>query len=116
GLDAPDAGTVEVAGEPVHAFDPRALRNRGVALVQQHFTLVPTLNAPDNLVLARPEGALRPRPAAARARLRELVERYGLDVRDDVPASALSVGEQQRLELLRALDADAQLLLLDEPT
>ncbi len=116
GLERPDAGTIELFGEPVTDFDPRHLRRRGVALVQQHFTLVPTLTAGDNLALARPEGRLRPDRRRTRRRLGELVDRYGLAVRDDVPAGELSVGEQQRLELLRALDADARVLLLDEPT
>jgi general nucleoside transport system ATP-binding protein len=116
GLDRPDVGTVEVHGERVERFEPRAMRRRGVALVQQHFTLVPTLSASQNLVLARPEGFVLPRRNQAGRRLTELSERYGLDVRDDVPAGDLSVGEQQRLEILRALDADASVLLLDEPT
>jgi general nucleoside transport system ATP-binding protein len=116
GLDAPDEGEVEVGGSPVTAFTPRALRDRGVAMVQQHFTLVPTLTAGENLALARPRGWFRPRAGAVRRRVLELAERYGLPVRADVPVGELSVGEQQRLEVLRALDADARLLILDEPT
>ncbi len=116
GLDRPDAGEVRVLGEIVDRFDPGALRARGVALVQQHFTLVPTFTGGENLVLARPEHRRLPDRSACRARLAALVERFGLEVRGDVPAGELSVGEQQRLELLRALDADARVLLLDEPT
>ncbi|TQM38106.1 ABC transporter ATP-binding protein [Pseudonocardia cypriaca] len=116
GLDRPDEGTVEVAGRPVEDFSPRALRERGVAMVQQHFTLVPTLTAGENLALARPSGRLRPGARQARRRVEELAERYGLPVRADVPVDRLSVGEEQRLEILRALDADARLLILDEPT
>jgi ABC-type uncharacterized transport system ATPase subunit len=116
GLDRPDSGLVEIGGDVVHTFDPGHARAMGVALVQQHFTLVPTLTASANLELARPEGRLRTRRGRAHQRLNELVERYGLPVRDGVPASAMSVGEQQRLELLRALDADAEVLVLDEPT
>jgi general nucleoside transport system ATP-binding protein len=116
GLERPDAGTVEVHGDLVERFEPRTMRRRGVALVQQHFTLVPTLTASQNLVLARPEGFVLPRRGQAGRRLTALSERYGLGVRDGVPAGELSVGEQQRLELLRALDADATVLLLDEPT
>ncbi len=116
GLDRPDEGAVEVAGEPVEEFSPRALRERGVAMVQQHFTLVPTLTAGENLALARPSGRLRPGARQARRRVEELAERYGLPVRADVPVDRLSVGEEQRLEILRALDADARLLILDEPT
>ena len=116
GLDRPDAGTVQLLGEPVETFDPGAQRDRGVALVQQHFTLVPTLTASENLVLARPTGRLLPKRADGATRLHDLIDRYGLGVRDGVPAGQLSVGEQQRLELLRCLDADAHVLLLDEPT
>lgn len=116
GLDSPDEGTMSLYGDPVERFDPRDMRSAGVALVQQHFTLVPTLSASENLILARPEGWKLPGRKVARDRLAELIERTGLDVRDDVPAGQLSVGEQQRLELLRALDADAKVLLLDEPT
>jgi general nucleoside transport system ATP-binding protein len=116
GLDRPDEGTVEVAGHPVDEFSPRAMRERGVAMVQQHFTLVPTLTAGENLALARPSGRLRPGARQARRRVEELAEQYGLPVRADVPVDRLSVGEEQRLEILRALDADARLLILDEPT
>lgn len=116
GLERPDEGTVRLLGDMVDRFDPGAIRARGVALVQQHFTLIPTLTAGENLVLARPEHRRLPDRAGCRDRVTALVNRYGLEVRTDVPAGDLSVGEQQRLELLRALDADAQVLLLDEPT
>src|SRR5829696_8794828 len=116
GLENPDAGTIEMWGEPANGLDARAARRRGIALVQQHFTLVPTLTASQNLVLARPTGAFVPPARVARQRLADLVERFGLDVRDGVPVAQLAVGEQQRLEILRALDADAKVLLLDEPT
>ena len=116
GWRPPDAGTVELWGEDAAGLDARAARQRGVALVQQHFTLVPTLTASQNLVLARPTGALVPPARVAGQRLAELVGRFGLDVRDGVPVAQLAVGEQQRLEILRALDADASVLLLDEPT
>ncbi|MFK8023499.1 MAG: ATP-binding cassette domain-containing protein, partial [Ilumatobacter sp.] len=116
GLERPDAGSVSVRGEPVERFAPGVARDAGIALVQQHFTLVPTLTATENLVLARPTGPLRPRRNQAGDRLAALVERFGLPVRDGVPTGQLSVGEQQRLELIRALDADADVLVLDEPT
>ena len=116
GLDRPDAGEVVVGGDRVSRFDPLAARGHGVAIVQQHFTLVPTLTAADNLSLARPVGRMRPRRADAEARLAALCERFGLEVRPGIVAGDLSVGEQQRLEVLRALDADPRVLVLDEPT
>lgn len=116
GLDRPDDGEVVVGGLRVERFDPQTARQHGVAIVQQHFTLVPTLDAADNLTLARPLRRLRPRRSEAEQRLRALSDRYGLDVRTGTPAGELSVGEQQRLEVLRALDADPRVLVLDEPT
>ena len=116
GLERSDTGSMTIGGTDAGDLDARAARERGVALVQQHFTLVPTLTASENLVLARRGSAVLPPARIARARLEQLVERFGLEVRDGVPVSSLSVGEQQRLEILRALDADAEVLLLDEPT
>ncbi|HAS09255.1 MAG TPA: heme ABC transporter ATP-binding protein, partial [Acidimicrobiaceae bacterium] len=97
GLDRPDEGEVVVGGLRVDRFDPQAARQHGVAIVQQHFTLVPTLDAADNLALARPLRRLRPRRDEAEDRLRALSDRYGLKVRPGTPAGELSVGEQQRL-------------------
>jgi simple sugar transport system ATP-binding protein len=116
GLEQPDTGSLRLWGQTAGALDARSARARGVALVQQHFTLVPTLTASQNLVLARPGGRILPPARVARQRLAALVDRFGLAVRDGIPAGQLSVGEQQRLEILRALDADASILLLDEPT
>lgn len=116
GLDRPDVGEVVVGGLRVSRFDPQTARQHGVAFVQQHFTLVPTLDAADNLTLARPLRRLRPRRSEAEERLRVLSDRYGLAVRAGTPSGDLSVGEQQRLEVLRALDADPRVLVLDEPT
>jgi simple sugar transport system ATP-binding protein len=116
GLDTPDAGAVNVDGRRVTDFDPRRLSDQGVALVQQHFTMVPTFTAEENISLARPLGRLRPSRAAMRRRLHDLSELHGLDVRAGIPTEQLSVGERQRLEILRALDADARILILDEPT
>lgn len=116
GLETPDAGVVRIGGTVVDRFDPRVALDLGVALVQQHFTLVPRFTAADNLELARPQGWRSPSRRRSVARIEALAERYGLPVRPDVPVAELSVGEQQRLELLRALDGDPRVLLLDEPT
>lgn len=116
GLDSADAGEVRVAGELIEHATPRSVIDRGIALVQQHFTLVGRLTAAQNLVLARPTGWRLPSGSESVERLAALTERYRLPVRPDVPAASLSVGEQQRLEVVRALDRDPQVLVLDEPT
>jgi general nucleoside transport system ATP-binding protein len=116
GLDRPDEGTVAVRGERVERFDRRDAIAAGIGLVQQHFTLIPTYTAEENVALSRPTRWVRPSRRALRARLAALSERFGLAVRPGIAVRDLSVGERQRVELLRALDADAQVLVLDEPT
>ncbi|WP_116995298.1 ABC transporter ATP-binding protein [Desertimonas flava] len=116
GLDSADTGEVRIDGTVVEHATPRSMIDRGVALVQQHFTLVGRLTAAENLVLARPTDWRLPSRAKAVERLMALTEKYGLPVRPDIPAAALSVGEQQRLEVVRALDHDPRVLVLDEPT
>jgi general nucleoside transport system ATP-binding protein len=117
-----DAGTIEVAGpggvlRPLKPGAPRAALAAGVGMVHQHFTLADNLSALDNIVLGT-ERLLRPRRrrAAAKAQLASLMRRSGLTVALDTPVRALSVGERQRVEILKALYRDARILILDEPT
>src|SRR5687768_3408282 len=116
GLDRPEAGTIEVAGEAVTGASERelsALRRRHVGFVFQFFHLLPELSGEANVLLAgRVRGA---RPDAA-ARGRELIDRLGLrPVAGSLP-SRLSGGEQQRFAIARALVNDPALVLADEPT
>ena len=111
-----DAGHVEFRGVPLPAGDPLAVRNAGLSIVHQEFTLVPELSVADNIFLGRERG----RPflrraemvASARARLREL----GVDVDVTTPVGRLSVAQQQLTEIARALEQDARVLILDEPS
>ena len=118
----PDAGRVEVAGEdgtlrPLPLGQPQAALAAGIGMVHQHFTLAENLNALDNILLgAEPLRALRRGKAAARDRLRAIMARSGLVAPLDVPVGRLSVGERQRVEILKALYRDARILVLDEPT
>ena len=113
----PDAGTVEVEGRRLPPGRPRAAIAAGVGMVHQHFSLAANLSVLDN-VTAGTESLLRLRSgtAKARARLAEIAERFGLEVDPDARVGDLSVGEQQRVEILKALYNEARILILDEPT
>ncbi|MFC5737408.1 ABC transporter ATP-binding protein [Sinirhodobacter huangdaonensis] len=112
-----DAGTVEVRGQVLPPGTPRAAIAAGVGMVHQHFTLADNLSVLDNILLGtRPLWSLRLNRAAARARVRALAKDFGLKVEPEARTGALSVGERQRVEILKALYREAQVLILDEPT
>ena len=117
GLHHPDAGTVEVGGRDVTGWSTRQAIDAGVGMVHQHFMLVPTLTVAENLVLGRePRRGVRLDRAAANAEVEALGRRTGLVVVPDRLVSDLSVGEAQRVEVLKVLWRGAKLLILDEPT
>ncbi len=117
GLLAPDGGEMLVDDRPVRIRSPRQAIALGIGMVHQHFMLVETLTVTENIVLGRePARAGVIDFRAARARVRELSERYGLDVDPDARIRDLSVGLQQRVEILKALYQGARILILDEPT
>lgn len=113
GLYRPDAGTMALHGETVSFGSPKEAIEAGIGMVHQHFRLVGSFTVTENLALGEP-GAYR--PAAVARRIRELGERHGLPVDPDARVDQLSVGEQQRVEILKALSRDADILILDEPT
>jgi general nucleoside transport system ATP-binding protein len=117
GLLRPDAGTLLVDGEPLRRHSPAQAIARGIGMVHQHFTLVPTLTVAENLVLGREPrrfGLLN--LGAARATVRRLMDRFALGLEPDRLVSDLSVGEQQRVEIAKVLHRGARVLVLDEPT
>jgi simple sugar transport system ATP-binding protein len=118
GMFEPDAGEVSVEGRPVRFRSPQDAIAARIGMVHQHFKLVPTLTVAENVMLGERGGPLlRKREIAeVSSRLRELAERYGLEVDPGARVWQLSVGEQQRVEVLRALYRDARVLILDEPT
>lgn len=115
GLHRPDAGRILVEDREVVLRSPRDALALGIGFVQQHFSLVPTLTVAQNLVLALRSGGSGIRASEGTARARELARRYGLDVDPDAVVEDLSVGQQQRAELLKALARDTRILILDEP-
>jgi simple sugar transport system ATP-binding protein len=118
GALAPSEGRVLASGVALDASRPEAARGAGVGLVHQHFMLVAALRAIENLVLgAEPVDKFRRLDlASARRRAEELMEETGLRVPLDVETGDLTVGERQRLEILRVLFRGARAILLDEPT
>lgn len=117
GLYRPDGGEIFIDDEKVEITDPKDAVSRGIGMVHQHFTLVPRLTVAENIVLgAEPrKGVSLDLEGAARS-TEELCERYGLRVDPRARVSNLSVGEQQRVEILKTLYRDARILVLDEPT
>ena len=117
GLHDPDAGTVELDGRDVTGWSTRQAIDAGVGMVHQHFMLVPTLTVAENLVLGRePRRGVRLDRAAASAEVKALGSRTGLMVAPERLVADLSVGEAQRVEVLKVLWRGAKLLILDEPT
>ncbi|GKS76771.1 ABC transporter ATP-binding protein [Acidovorax sp. SUPP950] len=112
-----DAGHIEVFGQPLPPGQPRASLAAGIGMVHQHFTLADNLSVLDNVMLGS-EPLWQPfsRRAAARARLLDVSARFGLPVVPDARVGSLSVGERQRVEILKALYRGARILILDEPT
>jgi simple sugar transport system ATP-binding protein len=117
GLLTPDEGEILVDGTHVTLHGPGDAIRQGIGMVHQHFMLVPPLSVAENIVLgAEPPGrGVFPRAEAIR-RVRDLSTRYGLRVDPETRVSALPVGLQQRVEILKALYRGAQILILDEPT
>jgi len=112
-----DAGRIEVNGEAVAIRNSHEAIALGIGMVHQHFMLVDTLTALDNVMLgAEPSWNLKAGQASVRAGLQKLMAETGLSVRLDERVDALPVGELQRLEILKALYRGAKILILDEPT
>jgi simple sugar transport system ATP-binding protein len=112
-----DAGSIEAFGRSLPAGKPKAAIAAGIGMVHQHFTLGENLSALDNIVLGtEPLWAPRQQRARARAKVEELARHFGLAVDPRRLVRELSVGERQRVEILKALYRGARVLILDEPT
>lgn len=116
GLYRADSGEIFWKDQLANFTSPKEAIAAGVGMVQQHFSLVNKMTVLDNVILNLKGNAFVLNRAAARARLVELAEKYGLQVNPDALICELSVGEQQRVEILKALYRNVELLILDEPT
>src|SRR5690242_6689388 len=114
---APDAGTMRIRGRDVTGWNTAQAIDAGVGMVHQHFMLVPTLTVAENVILGceLTRGAQLDRARAERE-VQDLSARTGLAVRPERLVSDLSVGEAQRVEILKTLYRGAKILILDEPT
>lgn len=115
GIYKPDGGTIRLYGEPVKFSSPKDAIQRGIGMIYQHFNLVDVLTATENILIGQPSRFfLRTKTQAGQ--VRELSDRYGLDIDPDKRVSDMSVGEKQTLEILKVLYRGARILIMDEPT
>jgi general nucleoside transport system ATP-binding protein len=117
GLYHPDEGEIRLNGKPVRIGSPRDAIDLGIGMVHQHFMLIPVMTVAENIVLAvEPTSGPFLDIRAAEERVQELSTQFGLAVRPDARVASISVGMQQRAEILKALYRGAEILILDEPT
>lgn len=117
GVFAPDAGQLFLDGNEVRFFrSPEDAMRAGIVMVHQHFRLIDRFTVAENLYLGRRDVPRLARGKELEQRTRELADRFGIAVDPNRPVAHLSVGEQQRVEILRALSREPEILILDEPT
>src|SRR6476646_2670561 len=117
GLYHPDAGEIILQGKPVTFGSARDAIQVGIGMVHQHFMLIPVMTVAENIVLGvEPRERLLLDERAAERRVRELSQRYGLAVNPGALVQEITVGQEQRVEILKALYRGADILVLDEPT
>ncbi len=117
GMYKPDSGSIRVNGELVQILSPRDALEHKIGMVHQHFMLVEVLSAIDNISLLSEEKLFSPRDKKKmKARLQELQSQYHIDVDITSPVEQLSIGMQQKVEILKLLYTGADVLIFDEPT
>src|SRR5881227_3783141 len=118
GLIHPDSGEIYINGQLVHISGPRDAIRLKIGMVHQHFMLIPPLTVAENIVLGHEPGTVRSvyDVKAAREAILKLSKQYGLPIDPDIRIERLSVGLQQRVEILKVLYRAADILIMDEPT
>jgi ABC-type uncharacterized transport system ATPase subunit len=115
GLYHADEGDIWMRGKTVSILSPRDAIDNRIGMVTQHFTLVPTLTVAENLTLGE-RGSVNLNKKVIEKNIADAAEKYGIPVKPSALVSTLSVGERQRVEILKALNRNASVLILDEPT
>src|SRR5687768_4701868 len=116
GVYGADAGFIEIQGQTASIGSPREAIGHGIGLVHQHFELVGSFTALDNIILGREGGGWRIDHARLRQSVERVMEQFGVTVDLDTPVRDFSIGEQQKIEILKCLYQGARVLILDEPT
>ena len=116
GMLAPDAGSISFRGRPLAGHCPRDAMAAGIAMIHQHFMLIDAMTVTENVMLGWPAAGRVLRIKEISARVREASQRFGLDLDPDVQIATLPLGRRQRVEILKAILREAELLVLDEPT
>ncbi|HYL25634.1 MAG TPA: ABC transporter ATP-binding protein [Burkholderiales bacterium] len=116
GFVRPDSGQILLGGEPVRLDSPRDARSHGVGMVFQSFMLISALSVLENIELFLTDLPAVPDDEAVGTRIREFGERFGLSIDPGAPVRQLSIGDQQKVEILKLLLANARILIFDEPT
>ena len=117
GLYQPEAGEIRVRGEKVNITSPNVANDLGIGMVHQHFMLVQNFTVTENIILgAEPRAGIKIDRATAREKVRQISEQYGLAVDPDAKIEDISVGMQQRVEILKTLYRGADILIFDEPS
>ena len=117
GLVKPDSGTITIKGELIEPGDTAAAIRNGIGMVHQHFQLVPVMSVAENIILGdEPHKGAFISYVQARESVKALSDKFGLDIDPDAIVEDLPVGLQQRVEILKALRKNVDLLILDEPT
>ena len=117
GMDRPNSGTIKVNGKEVNLESPKDAIKLGIGMVHQHFMLAPTLTVLDNIILGKtPKKFLMVDMNKAKEKIRSILDQYSFELDLDAKVFQLSIGQMQRVEIVKALYRGAEILILDEPT